>query len=308
MNLQRFLFLLILGAGALAGRTQSPMAPRPSKIEEPSDADLQALNQHRFVGDWELLSISPKPLADTDPRGIPSVKVVLKEDGRFTALKHDERLSPDTQYLAWETTPKRLKFLTGKGKIQWCIPRFEGSLRMSLTMIYPSLGETGATFTYGRITDPRGADTEVEKRSLQIVQGGEPWENLAPVIPAEDAALPLNQRLQGVWEVIAVAPRNTSTHQRPPFGFFNDLWMFGPADLTVSVRQANAITRLSWSLAKEILTTVTDKGLRTEWALRMDTWGHLILETSDLRMELKHLTREASTLPKVPMKVVLLER
>jgi hypothetical protein len=179
---------------------------------------------------------------------------------------------------------------------------------MYLTVTYPSLKRDGSTFTYARFDRTGGANAEIEKRSLQVVANETVGDDLQPVSLEVDESLPLPARLIGVWEVIAAMPYGNSRRDLPPYGFLNDLWVFDAQHLQLDLRVNNTTAISSWSVSSNTLTISKDKGHPTQLSFSFDRWGHLFVDTGEMKFELKHLTADGSRIPKVPLKVVLLEK
>jgi hypothetical protein len=247
-----------------------------------------------IVGSWELTYVAPTALMNTIPTGVSNVKLHFTEDGHLLSLQPDETSVARAQTVTYTFDGKQLHIQSRD--MQVAFPDAD-------TMVITQKFESQRTFKRLASFEQR-----LEPRSLQLV--GAPSDAARVTYDARDySALPLPERVRGIWEVIAW--QNVPQAQVPPYGFLNDLYTVTADQVTVARRQPPAQDAVPFQLADGLLVTSGiglggPPGSKVEWTPTFDDWGHLVLDGKYCRVVLKLVTKDTSATPTVPLQVVVM--
>lgn len=249
---------------------------------------------------WQLVKVVPPSLEILVPRGIPAVKEYYAPDGKLYFIGPEDALTPSTQWSGYT--------LSGDQRTT----RIDGRLANTATLRQPDADTLvvsqggGDTWIYRRLRGDKPYDTRIEPVSVEYLPGTDTSKPF-PYDTADYSAQAPAQRVRGVWEAIAHA--RVPREEAPPYGFLNDLWVFGPERFHVISRvpgEEVESTRLPYQVAGD---AITYRGLRGEprrMAFRFNDWGHLVLERDGHRIVLKLVQKDtAAPAPRPPLRVTL---
>ena len=265
-------------------------------------ADKPAAN--RLVGTWELVEVSPVNLQDSIPVGVPNRKEHYGADGKVFVLRPEEKLGSTTPAGTYTFDGTRRRLVTPDGKTVETPVVFLSADRMKL--VHGPSDE----WTYSRLTGPATYDLELEPRSVEIVKSDSGTAEPMPAYDTGDySSLPLEQRLKGVWELASV--KDVPRADLPPYGFTNDVWVHTGTRICV-VRPGSSlfVGACASAALKDGSLEVTGETEHTgTYAVSFDRWQRLVLKgtgTAGTRT-FKLLSRDTSAVPRLPVRIVLLE-
>ena len=266
-------------------------------------ADIPAAN--RLVGTWELVEVSPVNLQDSIPVGVPNRKEHYAADGKVFVLRPDEKLGSTTPAGTYTFDGTKRRLVTPDGKTVETPVVFLSPDRMKL--VHGPSDE----WTYSRLTGPAAYDRELEPRSVELVKSDSGTTEPMPAYDTGDySSLPLEQRLKGVWELASV--KDVPRADLPPYGFTNDVWVDTGTRMICVVRPGSSLSvgRCAPAALKDGSLELTGEAPHSgTYAVSFDRWQRLVLKgtgTAGTRT-FKLLSRDTSVIPRLPVRIVLLE-
>lgn len=263
--------------------------------------------QNKIVGTWELLDVTSVTVADSPPRGLPSIKHYYAPDGKMYSLAANEMLTgkTDSAPYVFSNGVRALKTQTGRN-LQTKI-----DFPSTNTMRY-LFNDGNQIWTFSRMLQEKAYNVEIEPRSVVVLRTVDKSNQLTCFDVKYDtndySKLPLEQRCVGAWETVEY--KGVPITEMPPYGFPNDKLVFTKNGRFSKV--APAETPSEWSKYEVTNTTiivwdVDEKGSQKFEKVRFDKWNRMVLPYKDVELTLKLLQRDTTKIPILPGKICLLE-
>ncbi|MFN7941523.1 MAG: hypothetical protein U0X73_07970 [Thermoanaerobaculia bacterium] len=256
-----------------------------------------------LVGVWELVSISPVEAMDSDPRGVPNRKEVYSTNGMFFILDPWEKKLDPERSLPYEVVGNRRVITLPDGEKETT----EFQLTGETLLLKHSPTET---WSYRRLGGEEAVAQELEPRSLLILAEARSSEQAkigeVTYDHSDYSALPTRDRIQGLWEVNTVS--GIPAADRPPFGFQNLKLLFRETRLCVLAPNEVEIDEKACrdcKLEGATLSCGAEEMGRSRFMVDFNRWGHLELHEGPATTTLRLVSRNTSTVPRLPVKVVL---
>jgi len=258
-------------------------------------------SQDAITGTWELIYVDPQTMSDTDPRGITNFKIHFTNRGKVFNLMPDEKLTENSHSADYTYEDKKLTILDGDNEPYIIYVTFPDSLKMMFN------SESG-TRIFRRLLGENAASQIIEPKSLQLVRTDKTvnHDNYEIKYDTTDySSLPLFKRLTGTWETIEY--REVPQGEMPPYGFFNDIWVFTEKTIMVQNRAGSDTVQISYLPGKEEIFVTAGNQSLDAWKVSFNKWGHMVIDISGGKVLLKLITKETASIPEIPLKVVLLK-
>jgi len=171
------------------------------------------------------------------------------------------------------------------------------------TLVVTQLG--GDIWRYRRILGDNATSKRIEPLSVERLPSLE-GEHSGPIEydTRDYSALPQSKRIIGSWEVIA--HKGVASDEAPPYGYFNDVWMFDGNTLVVNERGSPQNHRSPPS-PYELKDGVLRMGKGTTGAsVSYNEWGHLVLGMGSHVVILKRMSTSPAPTRLPPLRIALL--
>jgi hypothetical protein len=251
-------------------------------------------------GTWQLVEVLVPSVADSNPRGIPTVKEHYTADGRLYFIAPTEVMSDTTQWVTCRIEGAKRTVRAANGRTAVATLSFPDPETLIVTQ------RGGDQWRYTRLKGDDAPNRRLEPLSVEVLKTSDADNTSAFRYDDRDySSQPLKKRVIGVWEVIAY--RNVPIQDAPPYGFLNDVWIFDTSSVSIVVRMRGSEQKglkLTYSLKDgKFEMQSQDSPVRVTF----DAWGHMVLDFGNHTIVLKLITKNAAqkaTLP--PVKVALM--
>lgn len=268
-------------------------------------------------GTWELVDVSSVNVMDSPPNGLCSRKDYYSPDGNLYVLNADEKLQKDSLHVPYSFSNGQRTITKPDGRKITTPVKFTGKNLMVLKF------SENNNWTYRKIDGEKAYDKPVEPRSVVVIRMKTPKDQISNLDVIYDtnnySNLELKERVIGVWEVIGY--REIASQNAPPYGFPNEKFIFTQDGkfyiLSPQEQSLKGQVPEQYTVKAQSITVGIPKGKHIapappingniEQQVSFNEWGHMVWKNADAEISLKLLTRNYNNIPKLPVKIALLE-
>lgn len=262
-------------------------------------APLVAATTGDIHGTWQLVQVVMPNTYTSSPAGIEARKENYSSDGHLCMISADaSAISADTPCLAYRIDGDQRIVTDVAGRSYTATIAFPDPNTLIVTQ------DGGSVWHYARLVGANAVARKLEPLSVEILKTQREFPSVS-YDTHDYTALPPDQRLVGVWEVVAHA--NVDPTEAPPYGFFNDIWIFDGKTMSHIQRpqSSNAIVAdagLPYTIKGHAIASDGMPAIKFSF----NAWGHLIMDLNGATIRLKLVSKHVTTPPPLPpLKIVL---
>lgn len=264
-----------------------------------ASAPLMAATPAPIQGTWQLVEVAMPDTYNASPTGVEARKENYSSDGHLCMIAADAtRISPAMPCLDYRIAGHQRIVTDSDGESYTATFAFPDPNTLVVTQ------DGGSVWHYARLVGANAVARKLEPLSVEILKTQREFPSVS-YDTHDYTALPPDQRLVGVWEVVAHA--NVDPTEAPPYGFFNDIWIFDGKTMSHIQRpqSSNAIVAdagLPYTIKGHAIASDGMPAIKFSF----NAWGHLIMDLNGATIRLKLVSKHVTTPPPLPpLKIVL---